>query len=154
MHRRPIRLVVLAALLVAVALLPASPAAAAEPLGGCWLLGGPTPNPTIDLDNDGDPEARLPHPGGSFCVWADTGLYDVARLTCSPGWYECVLRVTTGHEGSAAVEAAVCAESWPDVQPVCASVDSGTIPLIPVEPRTFCIGWSLGSPACYEHGDQ
>ena len=126
------------------------PPAAADPLqGACWIVGGPYPaGPEVDLDGDGNPEATLPNPGASLCVDVDTGLYDPVTLTCDGSWGECVLRVTAGHTGAATVDAAVCAEARPNVQPLCTSIDSGTIPLVPVQPRTICFGWSYGGIPC------
>lgn len=120
----------------------ASPANAGTPVGGCWRIGGAYPGPEIDLDGDGNPEARTPTPSALVCVHVDSGLYDPVSFTCYGGMHSCDLRVTTGHEGSGEVDAAVCVEE-PGAQPLCTTIESGTLPLIPVEPRTICVGWSL-----------
>ena len=128
--------------------------AAADPLseGACWVVGGAYPaGPEVDLDGDGNPEATLPSPGASLCVEVDTGLSDPVNFTCYGGWHECVLRVTAGHTGAATVRAAVCADAKPDVQPLCTTIESGTIPLVPVQPRTICWGWSLGGIPCNQY---
>lgn len=147
------RLVALAAVItVALAAAVAPPAAAAEPTGGCWLVGGPYPaGPEIDLDGDGNPDARLPHPGATLCVNVHTGIGNVSTFTCYGGLHSCDLWITPSHEGSAAVDAKLCVQSPPDVDPVCTTVDSGTIPLIPLEPDPICIGWSLTTSCMPRH---
>lgn len=139
-------------LLIALAvLLAAAPRAAADPLpDGCTIiLGGPYPaGPEVDVDDDGDPEATMPNPGASVCMEVDSGLPDSpATLTCY-GVQECVLRVTVGHTGGAEAGAELCIESWPQVAPLCAGAETGTIPVVPIAPEMVCVGWSLQTSSC------
>ena len=142
----------LAALTVVV---PAAPAAAEPVPDGCQTIGGPYPaGPEIDLDGDGNPEARLPNPSASVCTDADSGLPDPARFACYGGLYDCDLRITTGHTGSASAGAGVCVDATGDGSgPLCATATTGTVPLVPVEENTICMGWSLYQSCRHQHDD-
>lgn len=130
---------------------PAAPAAAEPVPDGCYyVLGGPHPGrPEIDIDGDGDPEAQVPVPGGaSACVEADSGTPDPARFTCYGGYHECVLRITTGHSGAASAGGEVCVDESGDGSPLCVATGTGTVPLVPIQENTTCIGWSMTTSSC------
>lgn len=149
--RRPL---CVALVLSALGILGPASVARAEPLPDtCQHFGGPTPaGPEIDLDGDGNPEAQLPAPGASACVDGDSGLPDPARFTCYGALHDCDVRVTTGHAGSASAGAGVCVDPGDGSRPLCASSTTGTVPLVPVEERTICYGWSLYQ-ACGPEGE-
>lgn len=140
------KIAAIAAGLTAVAAVLAPPAYAGTPAGGCWRVAVPE----IDLDGDGNPDVRTPRPGALVCVHVDSGLYDPVSFTCYGGVHSCDLRVTAGHGGSGEADAVVCVEEEPGAQPLCTTVDSGTLPLIPVEPRTICVGWSLTTSCMHD----
>jgi hypothetical protein len=141
LHRIPALAVAVAAVAAAALFVAAPPAEAAET---CWVVA-----PEIDVDGDGNPDARIPHPRATLCVNADTGLYDPVSFTCYGGLYSCALRVTAGHAGSAAASSELCVEAYPEVPPLCTTVDTGSIPLIPIGPHTTCVGWGL-YPPCWD----
>ncbi|HEX2295879.1 MAG TPA: hypothetical protein VHN37_11275 [Actinomycetota bacterium] len=145
MNRR--RLSLACALTAFAAFVPAGPAAADPVSDPCWMIGGPTPaGPEIDVDGDGNPEATLPSVEVTVCARAETGLPEApVRFQCYGGLHSCDLRITTGHSGSGSADADACVAY--NGRPYCTSVESGTIPVVPVEETTTCVGWSLDT-AC------
>lgn len=93
-----------------------------------------------------DDVAGAPHARVTLCVDAHTGLYDPVTLTCST-IYGCWARVTAGHTGTANVSGSLCVEA-PDGPPLCTTLGSGDVPLVPIPPQSICFNDSPWGPPC------
>lgn len=88
-----------------------------------------------------------------LCIGGETGIYDplYGPYCSTQGW--CYFKVTAGSDGAADVDAQLCATGGGQ-QPLCVTADTGTIPLLRIEPTHVCFGWSPWMPPCYREVDE
>jgi hypothetical protein len=89
-----------------------------------------------------------------LCIGGETGVHDPLQGPyCNAATGACYFIVTAGSDGAADVDAQLCA-TWGGQQPLCVTADTGTIPLLRIEPTRICYGWSPWMPPCYREVDE
>ena len=155
--RRAAGLVLAAA--TALPLMVASPASA-EAANCLVLLQGPTPSAEVDLENDGNPEVRVPSVTDvTLCVGADVVLTDAPNVWTEPcGELGSCMRflVHYGLSGYAETGASFCYTA--DGSTICGETRDIRVPLDFLAGGTICVGYDLfgghpcsgGQPIAFE----
>ena len=88
-----------------------------------------------------------------LCIGGETGVYDPLTGPYCSAFTGCYFIVTAGSAGAADLDAQLCT-AGAGQQPLCVSADTGTIPLLRIEPTHICYGWSPWMPPCYREVDE
>lgn len=147
MHSPKKRHVVAAVLALAFAALPAaaglSPAHAAT---HCEYFSGPTPSAEIDINNDGNPEVRVPSLSNvSVCAQADVFVHGEPLRVENCGWFgvNC-WRILIHPQAGATIDSGVVVCRSVDGGPqVCSTVHVGPWTYMTPDQDTICIGIDL-----------
>ncbi|MDQ3956743.1 MAG: hypothetical protein M3273_00305 [Actinomycetota bacterium] len=124
-----------------------TPAAAGEidTTASCVGLAGPTPSAEVDLDNDGNPEVRVPSVTNlKLCVQRDVTVYyafPVSIEECKPNGRCMAFYVHIG--ATATVDTGVFLCYTLDGSSSCTSADPTPIGITTGETRTICVGYDL-----------
>ena len=87
-----------------------------------------------------------------LCVGGETGVYDPLWGPYCYTTGGCYFRLTAGHTGAADLDAQLCTAAAGQ-PPFCVTADTGTIPLLRIDPMHICYGWSPWMPPCYREVD-